>query len=352
MIKSINLPYPEELSGGVTLDTVALEAMREKMKKMLMEKEYGALPKKPLSVSYEVLEESKTFCAGNATLKKILLTVTTEEGSFSFPIYEVVPKRGEKFNTVVHINFRDAVPDRYMPSEEIVDNGLAVVSFCYKDVTSDEDDFSDGLASLLCGADRSRSDSGKIMLWAWAAMRVLDYIETQSYAKNVIVAGHSRLGKTALVAGAFDERFALAYSNDSGCGGAAISRDKVGERVARINKVYGYWFSKKYAECGECENEQLFDQHWLLGLMAPRRVYVASAEEDEWADPVSEYLSCQAASEFYRACGEEGFIAPDTAPRAESHFHDGKIGYHIRHGVHYFSRRDWLFLMEYIKKHF
>ena len=114
-----------------------------------------------------------------------------------------------------------------------------------------------------------------------------------------IVCGHSRLGKTALLCGATDERFAFAHSNDSGCSGAAITRGKVGERVVDITNVFPYWFCETYKQYANRESEMPFDQHWLLCANLPHKVYVASAAGDLWACPKNEYLSCVAASDYY-----------------------------------------------------
>ncbi|MBQ2859273.1 MAG: hypothetical protein IJE82_02830, partial [Alphaproteobacteria bacterium] len=129
----------------------------------------------------------------------------------------------------VHVNFRDLNPDRYMPTEELIDNGFAVLSIYYNDVATDDGDFTKGLAGVLYpdGKRKTDTDCGKIAMWAWAAQRALDYAETipqKLDMKRSVVCGHSRLGKTALLAGATDERFAFSYSNDSGCSGAAIAR--------------------------------------------------------------------------------------------------------------------------------
>jgi len=144
------------------------------------------------------------------------------------------------------VNFRDDNPDRYQPTEEIIDNGFAVLTVCYKDVTSDDGDFTNGLAGVLFpDGKRGADDSGKISMWAWAASRLLDYAETLSDKLDLeksVVCGHSRLGKTALVAAMFDSRFKFSYSNDSGCSGAALARGTTGETVEDICDRFPFWF--------------------------------------------------------------------------------------------------------------
>ena len=328
---------------------------REEMLDVLLKEEYGYIPAPPEKISFEVTEKFiPKFCAGRAKASKIIANCEMNGKTFSFPFYSVIPTREGKYPFFVHINFRDAVPDRYMPSEELVDNGFAILSFCYKDVTSDDGDFTNGLAGVLY-PDGKRGDdaAGKISMWAWAAQRVMDYAQGLEALdlNNSIVCGHSRLGKTALLAGATDERFAFVYSNNSGCSGAAITREKIGETVRNICDRFPYWFCENYKKYSDNEDKMPFDQHWLIASIAPRKVCVGSASLDEWADPASEMLSCFAASEAFEKMGMTGFVAPDRFAEVGECFLEGNIGYHLREGEHYFSRHDWHKLIAFVQKH-
>lgn len=190
-------------------------------------------------------------------------------------------------------------------------------------------------------------------MWAWAAQRVLDWAESQPSLdmERSAVCGHSRLGKTALFAAATDERFKMAYSNDSGCSGAAITRDKQGERIDVIVGAFPYWFCENYSKYAGHEDKMPFDQHYLAALIAPRYLYIASAAEDIWADPVSEMLTCVAVSEVYEKMGKKGFVCCDRLPKSGDVYHEGAVGYHLRDGLHYFSREDWQKAMAFMKKH-
>ncbi len=329
---------------------------KDKMIEMLLAEEYGYMPPKPDSLEFSVRENTvSNFCAGKAQLDRVTLTASFGERRFSFPVYFTRPTDGEKHPFFVHINFRPDVPDRYQPTEELVDNGFAVLSFCFTDVTSDDGDFTNGLAGVLYPeGKREPRDAGKIAMWAWAAMRVMDYAETREDVLDLsraIVCGHSRLGKTALLAGALDERFTFTYSNDSGCSGAAISREKQGESIARICSSFPYWFCEEYKKYADREDKMPFEQHWLIASIAPRFVLVGSAAEDIWADPESELLSCIAASPAYESLGVSGFVGETHSPIAGEAWLDGNIGYHIRAGKHYFSRADWNRLISFVNKH-
>lgn len=329
------------------------KARREEIKKLICETEYGLLPPEPDSISVKEYEADSSFCASKATYKKIGITVRCGDKSFEFPVRLVIPNTLKKHRTIIFLNFRDKIPDKYLPAEEICDNDFAFAVICYEDITSDNDDFSNGLAGLFFQNERRNCDAGKLALWAWSAMRVMDFLETQSFAdlKNVAVAGHSRLGKTALLTAALDERFAFAYSNDSGSCGAALSRGKSGERIADITSRFPFWFCPAFTNFANRENELPFDQHFLLSLIAPRKLYVSSAKDDAWADPRSELLSCAAASPVYELAGEHGLIFDGCFPKGETSYHSGSIGYHIRCGTHYLGRYDWNEFMSFMLKH-
>lgn len=326
---------------------------REEMLDIMQKEVYGYLPEPPESISFEEHRNFVyDFCANRATLTKVDITVKVCGGKeFTFPIYVAIPRKGDKHPFFVHINFRDNVPDRYMPTEEILDLGCAVISFCYKDITSDDGDFTDGLAGVLYEDGKRPSDgAGKIAMWAWAAQRALDYAETLDCLdmEKAVVCGHSRLGKTALFTAATDERFKFAYSNDSGCSGMAITRDKIGETVEKIYTRFPYWFCENYSKYMGKEHEMPFDQHYLTACIAPRFLYGASASGDSWADPVSEQLNCVAVSEYYEKMGLKGFVCDRVAEIGDK-FHEGTIGYHLRDGAHYFAREDWQWLIEFVK---
>lgn len=238
------------------------------------------------------------------------------------------------------------------PVKEIINQGYGLATIYYGDVDPDYDDgFQNGAHQLMQTSVKNNS-WGSIAAWSWGLSRLLDALENNVLAKEqkVIVIGHSRLGKAALWAGALDERFDMVISNNSGCGGAAISRRLFGETVWRINHNFPHWFADHFKQYNENEDQLPVDQHQLLALIAPRPLYVASASEDLWADPYGEFLATRAASDVYEFLDKKGLPA-DKMPDIDQPVH-GTIGYHVRKGKHNITLYDWKQYMEFADQHF
>ena len=218
------------------------------------------------------------------------------------------------------------------PVKYILEHGYAVATFCCEDVAPDYN----------FGTNRNT-----LAAWAWGLSRALDYLLTDPDVdgNKVAVFGHSRMGKTALWAGARDERFALVIGNAAGCGGAALSRRHYGETVRRINIRFPYWYAENYHQYGDNEDLMPFDQHELLALIAPRPLYIESGSEDRWSDPYGEYLSLVEASRVYALYGFDTFTSRQQ-PAVEAPEIHGLTGYHIREGKHEILLYDW---QQYVK---
>lgn len=356
-LEELKVPSPLNISGERVRTVEEWEKVRPLVEEMMLRSEYGYIPEKPEKVFFDIKEtDSRHCCAGKATqiLLEIISVINGEK--FAFPVTYIFPNSGGKFKTVVHINFRPNVPDKYMPTEEIIDNGFACASFCYYDVTSDENDFTNGLAGIIYkNCRRSLYSPGKIAMWAWAAMRVMDFLQTRDEVDkdNIAVAGHSRLGKTALLTAAMDKRFAVAHSNCAGCSGDSLNRGKIpgNEKIGDILDRFDFWFCENYKSFAGMDDETPFDQHFLFALIAPRRVHIASAANDVWAGPQLEFLCCAAASEVYELYGKKGFVyEEDDFLKTGKYLNEGNIGLCLREGNHYFSREDWHGLMDFLNR--
>ncbi|MBQ7912454.1 MAG: hypothetical protein IJ506_07515 [Clostridia bacterium] len=325
---------------------------REKIKEILLENEYGRFPTSPTRVYAEELPVSdadKVFCAGKAPIERYLLKADVYGKTVAFPIVMCFPKGAKKpVKTVVSLNFEREIPNKYFPAEEIIDRGWAFAFVCYEDITVDSEQ-ADENAKILT----TEFYTGKLVMWAWAAMRIRDFLETfkEVDQKNVAIVGHSRLGKTALLTAAFDERFAFVHSNNSGVGGAALYREinQECEDIRILATVRPYWFSKKYPSFIGKEKELTFDQDCLLRLIAPRVLSVSSASGDPRANPKGELNGARFASSAWESLDVSGLIAPQSAEIGVP-YHEGKVGYYLREGYHYFSREDWNVALTFFEK--
>lgn len=251
---------------------------------------------------------------------------------------------------------RGAHDYRY-PLNKIIESGYGIVTAFYGDVVPDDKKVAYNSCVLPFfyekGQNRPKADEwGAISAWAWGLSKIMDYIESNQKidSKKVIVWGHSRLGKTALWAAANDKRFAMCISNDSGCMGASLSRRHFGENIAAINYSFPWWFDDNFKKYNDKESSLSVDQHMLLALIAPRPLYVASAEKDLRADPKGEFLSAKLASSVYQLYGLNGIDIPEIPQTDHPFFGDG-VGYHIRSGVHNVTSFDWLQFIRFADRH-
>ena len=237
------------------------------------------------------------------------------------------------------------------PVEMILEQGFALATACCGNIDPDfHDGWKNGVHPLFTEGDPAPDEWGTVSAWAWGLSRLLDALDgiKEVNAEEVAVIGHSRLGKTSLWAGATDPRFKVVISNNSGCGGAALSKRAYGETVGRINRSFPHWFNGNFKKYNEKEEALPFDQHQLIALIAPRAVYVASATEDRWADPTGEFLSVLHAQPVYDLYQKKSLGVIESPAPGQS---VGTVtGYHLRAGKHDVTPEDWKHYLAFVKR--
>lgn len=393
-VPAYTLPDPLVMNNGDKVATA--DAWKGKRRgeilELFREHVYGRSPGKPADLSFEPFESSDDALDGIARRRQVHVYFTADRaGGPKMDLLMYLPRRVKgpvpvflllNFQGNHSINVDPAVPlskswmadwregivdhrateatrgvaSSRFPFKAILERGYGVATAYYGDI---DPDFDDGFKNGVHGAfdrfpdGRRPGDAwGAIGAWAWGLSRAMDYLVTDQEidAKRVAVMGHSRLGKTALWAGAQDERFAIVISNNSGCGGAALSKRHFGETVQAINVRFPHWFCGNFTKYDENEAVLPLDQHMLIALSVPRPVYVASAEDDRWADPKGEFLAARAASPVYELFGKEGLPA-DQMPGL-NHPVAGTIGYHYRTGKHDVTAYDWQRYMDFADRHY
>ncbi|MCG6186194.1 glucuronyl esterase domain-containing protein [Maribellus maritimus] len=380
-VPDFELPDPLKTFNGKKIRNSKkwIKKGRQELLDFFTENVYGEVPDELKIASAQIVEQSENALNGKAKRRQVELTFQKGNRNLHFFILMYLPKNIEKAPVFLGYNFygnhtvtedvnviiseawsRDnpsfgiinnqlteqsrGVRTNRWAIDKMIDAGIGLATIYYGEVDPDKDDFSDGVHPFFYVDNQQQpaaSEWGSISAWSWGLSRALDYFETYSEVdeNKVIVFGHSRLGKTSLWAGASDERFAGVISNCSGCGGAALAKRKFGETVGRINSSFPHWFCKNFRNFNNNEEALPVDQHELLALIAPRPLYVASAEEDQWADPKGEFLSAFYASKVYDLFDKKG-IPSDKMPAVNEPIQN-TVSYHIRTGKHDVTDFDW-----------
>jgi len=389
-VPTFEVPNPLICKDGRRIETAKQwEKMRRpELLRMFGELEYGVTPQNTgIRVKHELVASNPNAMGGLATQKQVLFHFTGKNGrTLQALLLLYIPNFTKgRVPVIVSYNFHgnqtttlqeDVI---FSPSKELMKSagaekwvrgeqasrwsyelalqrGYAVATMNYHDIYPDSPDLRKyGIATLLPDYkedSREADEWGAIGIWAWGYSRMADYLEKDKRIdKNrMVVLGHSRLGKTALWAGVQDERFRVVISNNSGCGGAALSKRVFGENIARITANFPHWFCPAFNIYSENEAALPFDQHELLALVAPRHVYVASAEDDQWADPRGEYLSAYYTGPVYQLYNMQG-LPSDTQPPVHQPQHFD-VGYHIREGKHDVTAYDWQCYLDFCDKVF
>ena len=391
-VPAYTLPDPLQRTDGkrVTDPQQWLHQQRAVLLKLFADNVYGRMPVKPGNMKFKITSVDSFALGGSAIRKQVTILFTNTASAPSMDLLIYLPKSakgpvpvfmGLNFygNQTIHADSGIRLSARWMMNEEqmgivnnrateasrgknagkwaveeIIKRGYGLATAYYGDLEPDHPDgWKTGIRTTLkTELSIHENEWGAIGAWAWGLSRIMDYLETDADvdAKKVVITGHSRLGKACLWAAANDERFAIVDSNNSGEGGAALSKRWFGETIEKINTSFPHWFAPAFKQYNKHPEKLPVDMHILLALMAPRPLYVASAADDWWADPKGEFLSAKNAEPVYSLFGKKGLgvnaMPPVDHPVGET------IRYHIRTGKHDFTLYDWQQYLDFADKQF
>ena len=369
--------YDEDKAGTYTLPEILKTGNNKQVKSVrkwekvrrpeilsLFENEvYGQVPKDFDHIEFSIINSDPNAMGGKAHLKEVQVEVFRNNNSVKIDVVLFVPSEAPVpspafllINNRSKLNMdprRDTISG-FWPAEEVIEAGYAVAAFQVNDAAPDnKENYADGVLKLY--PEQLQKDNGMMAIgaWGWAASRIMDYFEKDDDidASRVTLVGHSRGGKASLWAAAQDQRFAICVSNNSGNTGAALSRRNYGETVEIINTSFPHWFTRNYKKYNGNEQNLPVDQHMLIGLIAPRPVYITSASEDRWADPKGTFLAMKAAESVYSLYSLPSML-PMNPPAVNTPTITPPMGYHIREGKHNLTVYDWHRFIEFADLHF
>ena len=392
------LPDPLVMSDGTRATTKDewLAKRAPELRALFAHYMYGERPQ-PRAVTSKIIREDKAALGGKATLREMLVDCGLDApvhllivipntrakpaacflGMNFHGNYQLLddPKIqmpqgwvGDKFSGAEPNRAADAGRGKEKDTwalEQSVDRGYAVATFFSGDVVPDDRALAEAVLRRLRASgseERGPSDTATIMAWSWGFSRMLDCLLTvpEIDGKRIAVVGHSRNGKTALVAGAFDERIALVIPSQAGCGGSAPDRvapelsapqangRPTVETTPVINKSFPHWFSGTFKEFNAAPARLPFDQHALIALCAPRPVLLSNATGDKWANPPGQFEMLRAADPVYRIVAGEG-LGAEKMPEVGVLL-DSRLGFYIREGKHSMTAPDWKVWLDFADK--
>lgn len=366
-VPDYTLPPILETSDGVPVSNVRdwKNIRRPEIISLYEELVYGQIPQNYDAIRFEVVNENREAIGGAATLKEVDITTERNGNSVTLRMNLFIPngitKPAPVFLLINHRPPENIDPTRevkmdFWPVEMAIPKGYAMASFHVGDVADDDKEtWDEDILQKLYPEQLNQPDGMKALGgWGWGAMRIMDYFETDPEVNEdqVALIGHSRGGKSALWTAAVDERFGMVISNESGCGGAALYKREYSETIKLLNDVRPHWFCDNLEKYNDREADLPVDQHMLIAAMAPRPVYVGSAEKDPGADPKGEFLSLKHGSEVYEKIYHLPVSVPDEMPPINQPIIESYTGYHIRSGEHDLDLYDWEQYLKFADYHF
>lgn len=329
-----------------------------RLKALLEHYEYGKMPKAPKHLTVTNTVSDRYFAAGKAELINAELKIELEGDKFhTIAVRCALPQGNAKCPAFIHIKDNLNMPERHQPTEEICDGGFAIVSIAVDSIASEMKKRKRGLVRDLRGSGRRLDSCGSLALFAWCAMRAVDYLFTidRIDRARIAVVGHGIYGTAALLTAAYDSRISIAVSNSAGPSSVA-KRELVTGELFELKCRRPDLFCKRFYKISGREDEIPFDSDSLLRLIAPRRVLLDNAEDLLSRCAEAELMSAISASKCYKNIGISGLLMPNSAhpceviaQEGEICYTDGALAYRRRSGLPYISREDWQAYMKFVR---
>ena len=384
-VGSYTLPDPLVLANGkrVVDPQTFLKIRRPEIVSLFEENQFGRSPDRPVGLTFDVFDKGTPALDGKALRRQLTVYFSSNRAGPKMDVAIYLPRAATKpvplllcLNFSANANVIDdpglkagevwsrdhrRVPASegmkfgHLPVADILSQGFGVAAVYYGDIEPDfQEGFPFGVRHFLLkpGQTELAPDGwGAIAAWAWGLSRAMDYLEQDPMvdAKRVSLLGVSRLGKAVLWAGALDTRFAMVIASCSGEGGAALSRRNYGETVKNLTVNFPYWFCANYQKYGDHVDQLPVDANMLLALIAPRPLFLQTADQDRWSDPKGEFLAAIAVDPVYRLLGAQGLGTDQMPPAGQPIMHT--VGYYEHAGGHGALPFDWPEFLRFMQLH-
>jgi (4-O-methyl)-D-glucuronate---lignin esterase len=352
-VPQYTLPDPLLLLNGKKVKNTKtwIKKRRPELLKLFATNIYGrTMVGRPKDMTWEVISTDTKALEAAAITKTVAIYFVGKKDGPKMDLRITLPARAQRPTRI----FLVPAGDRYV--QALVSHGYGLATFTPASIEADnKDGYAKSVRAFFAPGSQKEpgpDEWGALGAWAWGMSRAMDYLMTDPDVdgRKVSIMGFSRFGKAAMWAGAQDERFAIVFSGESGCGGANIVRRQYGETIKLVTAYAPFWFDANFKSYADRVNDLPLDWHMLIALMAPRPVYIATAEQDYWGDPRGSFLAAKAAEPVYKLFGKAG-LGVNEMPPVETPVGD-TIGYHNRKGTHGVTDYDWQQFLAFADRHF
>jgi len=366
-----SLPDPLLTLGRERVTTPAQwwQVRRPELVELFDREIYGRQPEHVPALTWRVAESHQVTIAGHAAIQKDLRG-TVDNSAYPDIAVElhatlVVPAERSAPAPVITQLITDVFIPRYEERAQQADSWQANMlargwAYAYLDTATIQADNGAGLTQGIIGLankgqPRTVDDWGVLRAWGWGASRLLDYYETDADldATRNGIEGHSRWGKAALVAMAYEPRIGIGYISSSGAGGAKLARRNYGELVENVAAPSEYhWMEINYMKyAGPLSWDELpVDAHSLIALVAPRPVFIsAGLDGDQWVDARGMFEAAAAASPVYAVLGAQG-LGTREFPPVETGLMDGAVAFR-QHAAGHTDQPNWPIFLDYAARY-